>query len=63
MGCIVEPGSKADREIQKAIAEGRVVRVTIDSKGNVRPITPAEAAKADAKLQGLFEFLKSLPES
>jgi hypothetical protein len=63
MSCVVTPNSKAGRELDKAIKEGRVVRVVFDDKtGTVRPITPTEAAKADAKMKPLLDFLDSLPK-
>jgi hypothetical protein len=61
--CPITPNSKAGRELERAIAEGRVVRVIFDDKtGLPRPITKAEADKADAKMKPLLDFLDTLSD-
>lgn len=61
--CPITPNSKAGRELDRAIREGRVVRVVFDDKtGAVRPITKAEADAADRKMKPLLDFLDTLPK-
>jgi hypothetical protein len=51
MGCIVTPGSPADKEIEKARAEGRIVQI------------PADADISDLINQMIAEYEKETGES
>lgn len=60
---VLGPNDPRNKVIDKARREGRLVRVIMDPKtGRVRPITKAEADKADAKMKPLLDFLDSLPK-